>query len=49
MLYEEILIELENHNIEVVEKNLAGNLKALYCDNTIVIDKRLSITEKNVF
>ena len=46
MRYEDLLIKLDELNIEVVEKKLAGNLKALYCDDTIFIDYRMSDIEK---
>ncbi|WP_234123455.1 ImmA/IrrE family metallo-endopeptidase [Clostridium hydrogenum] len=45
---ESLLKEIEEQNLEIIEMNFKGNLKGLYCDNTIAIDSRLDTeSEKN--
>lgn len=42
MLYEELLIEAENEGIKIKEKSLDYNLKGLYKNGRIILDKKLS-------
>lgn len=41
MKYEELINEIENKNVEVVELNLSKNIKGLYADNVIALNKNI--------
>lgn len=45
-MYEKLLIEAEEENIEVIEMNFRSSIKGLYCDNVIATKKGMAYKEK---
>lgn len=47
MLYDELLMEAEQHGVDIYEKPLSARIKGLYADNVIWINRHIpSFTEK---
>lgn len=44
MIYETLLREAEDEQVQVIQTNLNGNLNGLYCDNVIAIGSGISTT-----
>ncbi|WP_366927932.1 hypothetical protein [Clostridium sp.] len=45
-MYEELVCEAQESDVEVIEINFKGNLKGLYSQNTIAIDSKLETNKE---